>query len=313
MSRLIPEISGFFGLSEGETKKLIASAPYRYKVFHIKKRNSKRLRTVAQPAREVKELQRWLVDWAFTSLPVHNAATAYIRGGGIRLNAQMHVNCRYLLKMDFQEYFPSIKLPAVRQHLTKHLHERYQDEDILRMCKVVLWKPTPFSELELCIGGPSSPIISNSVAFEFDKAIATCCAEMGVTYTRYADDLTFSTNKRGVLRGIEKLVVQKCAQVEYPILRINSDKTVHVSKKYMRRVTGVTLSSEGKCSLGRDRKRLIRAALHRALNNRLSDDEMAKLHGHLAFANDIEPSFVDAMKRKYGENFIRSVLRWTPE
>ena len=313
MSRLIPEISGFFGLSEGETKKLIASAPYRYKVFHIKKRNSEKLRTVAQPAREVKELQRWLVHWAFRSLPVHEAATAYIRGSGIRLNAQMHVNCRYLLKMDFQEYFPSIKLPAVRQHLTEHLCEKYRDKDILRMCKLVLWKRTPFSELELCIGGPSSPIISNSVAFEFDKAIATCCAENGVTYTRYADDLIFSTNRRGVLRGVEKIVEETCARVKYPILRINSDKTVHVSKKYRRRVTGVTLSAEGKCSMGRDTKRLIRATLHWALNNRLSNEEMAKLRGYLAFANDIEPSFVDAMQRKYGEDLIRRVFRWNSE
>lgn len=313
MSKLILEISGDFGLSKREAIQIVRSAPHRYKVFKIEKRSSKKLRTIAQPAREVKELQRWLVHTVLQSLPVHDAATAYIAGRGIRLNAQRHVNSRYLLKMDFEEYFPSIKLPDVQAHLTRYLGRRYEADDILDMCNLILWKPKNYDELELCIGGPSSPLISNSVAFEFDELVAAYCDDKGVTYTRYADDLTFSTNEPKILREIETFIEGACRSVQYPSLRINHDKTVHVSKKHRRLVTGVTLSAQGKCSLGRERKRSIRVGLHRALKNELSDDDMSQLRGYLAFANDIEPEFLDSMKRKYGGDLIRRVLRWQPE
>ncbi len=313
MSKLILEISENFGLSMRDVSQIIRSAPHRYKVFKIKKRSSEERRTIAQPAREVKELQRWLVRTVLQSLPIHDAATAYIAGRGIHLNAQRHVNSRFLLKMDFESYFPSIKLADVQAHLTKYLGERYEEDDILAICNLILWKPKTSSELELCIGGPSSPLISNSIALEFDELVAAHCEDKGVAYTRYADDLAFSTSERNILRGIEKFIEDACGTVKYPSLRVNKDKTVHVSKKHRRLVTGVTLSAQGECSLGRERKRSIRAGLHRALKNELSDDDMSQLRGYLAFANDIEPGFLDSMKRKYGDDLIRRVLRWQPE
>ncbi len=310
MSKLVLEISDAFGLSKHETMNIIRSAPHRYKSFKIRKRSSKKTRTVAQPAREVKKLQRWLVTGILQSLPVHDAATAYVSGRGIRLNAQRHVNSRYLLKMDFEEYFPSIKLQDVKAHLTKHINKQYEEGDILLMCHLVLWRPKRTADLELCIGGPSSPLISNSIAFEFDEIVSTHCSNRGVVYSRYADDLTFSTGDPETLREIETFAESACQSIQYPSLRINHDKTVHVSKKYKRLVTGVTLSAQGKCSLGRERKRLIRAGLHRAKKNQLSDSDMSQLRGYLAFANDVEPEFFHSMKRKYGEGLIRTVLRW---
>jgi len=313
MSKVLYQMADYFGLSPQEATQLVYSASHRYKVFKIKKREKGKTRTIAQPAREVKAVQRWLVEQLQSELPIHDAATAYRKGRGIRLNAQRHVQNRYLLKMDFKNYFPSIKRDDLKKHFAKYLPEHFDDDDYECICLITLWRPSKNAELELCIGGPSSPLISNTIAYDFDVLVHNHCAEMGVTYTRYADDLAFSTNQPEILRQIEDFIVETCKRLEYPALRVNQKKTVHVSSKHRRFITGVTLSSEGKLSIGRERKRTIRAALYRAKNNQLDQKSMAQLRGNLAFAKDIDPDFVSAMCKKYGVAHIQSVLRWEPD
>ena len=77
-----------------------------------------------------------------------------------------------------------------------------------------------------------------------------------MAYSRYADDLTFSTNRRGVLRQIEVSISGVVRKLRYPRLEINHHKTIHTSKKHHRRVTGIVLSSDGKVSLGRKKREL---------------------------------------------------------
>ena len=69
---------------------LIRSAPYRYKVYQIPKRSGTGLRTIAQPAKEVKKLQYWVIKNIYPSLPVHPSATAYITGKNILNNSEVH-------------------------------------------------------------------------------------------------------------------------------------------------------------------------------------------------------------------------------
>jgi len=88
---------------------LIRSAPYRYKVYQIPKRSGAGLRTIAQPAKEIKKLQYWVIKNIFPSFPIHQAACAYLKGKNIFQNADAHSSKPYLLKLDFKDFFPSIK------------------------------------------------------------------------------------------------------------------------------------------------------------------------------------------------------------
>lgn len=108
--------------------KLASSArrsPLKYKVYKIPKRHSG-VRVIAQPTPEVKDLQRRLVGFLRTQLTVHPCATAYEPGKGIRENAQQHVNNRYLLKMDFSNFFNSIKPEMFKNAL---LHDSVEIDD----------------------------------------------------------------------------------------------------------------------------------------------------------------------------------------
>jgi RNA-directed DNA polymerase len=161
---------------------------------------------------------------------------------------------------------------------------------------------------ELSIGAPSSPMVSNILLYRFDLAIEGLCAGMGVIYTRYADDLTFSTNRTDVLQRIEKQIPKICTALGSPRLFLNRQKTVYASKRGSRRVTGLVLSNDGLVSIGRDKKRGIRATFHKYMSGGLADDEVAHLAGMLAFINSVEPSFLRRLSEKYGSAAVRDLL-----
>ena len=73
-------------------------------------------------------------------------------------------------------------------------------------------------------------------------------------------------------------------------------------------VTGLTLTNDGTISIGRERKKLIRAMIHHYEKGLLDAENLRKLVGLLAFANDAEPAFVLRMKLKYGEKLMAEIL-----
>ena len=100
---IVQQISKELGLSPGYLDKLARTASFRYKKYSIKKRSGGQ-RLIHHPARELKLIQRWLVEKILSHLPVHRAATAYRRGSSIRKNAALHVDNNYLLRVDFQDF-----------------------------------------------------------------------------------------------------------------------------------------------------------------------------------------------------------------
>jgi RNA-directed DNA polymerase len=130
-SDLVKALSGELGMLPIQLELIIRTAPLRYKVFTIPKRDGSP-RTVAQPAREVKAIQRWLVNDLNTVLPVHQAATAYRKGTSIKINAAKHVQSNFILKMDFKNFFPSIEFKDLCAHLQKYASEKY-DESAIHM------------------------------------------------------------------------------------------------------------------------------------------------------------------------------------
>ncbi|MCO7200302.1 retron St85 family RNA-directed DNA polymerase [Pseudoalteromonas sp. OANN1] len=297
-------------LSDTEFTSYLQTVPFRYKRFHIKKRNSNDYRQIAQPARAVKKLQTFAVNELKKKIPIHSAAMAYCEGRGIKQNAMVHLNSRYMLKMDLKSFFDSISPCILFEILDKHNFE-YGTKDKFLISQLFFWKLQRNSPLRLSVGAPSSPFISNAIMYFFDHEVADYCKRNMIKYTRYADDLTFSTNKENVLKDIEKLVRSTLRTHFGKDIKVNRDKTVHTSKAHNRHVTGVTLSSENKLSIGRDRKRRIRAAVFQYCNNQLPPDETLKLKGYLGFAKHIEPDFIIKLKKKYGDEHIRQIQNFS--
>lgn len=163
--------------------------------------------------------------------------------------------------------------------------------------------------MKLSIGAPSSPALSNVLLYDFDSRVAAYCDEREVRYTRYVDDLTFSSNIPGSLQEIHRAVREICGAMRSPQLQLNEAKTVGTSKKHRRRVTGLILTNDGEVSLGRDKKREIRAGVHQFSQGRLDLPAARRLGGLIAFAHGVEPSFVARLVKRYGADVVERLQR----
>jgi RNA-directed DNA polymerase len=284
--------------SEHELIVLIATAPSRYKVHYIEKRGGRGRREIAQPTKEIKFLQRMLVRHEIDTLPIHDAAVAYRAGLSIADHARPHAHGRYLLKLDFKSFFPSIKWPALAHRLTRDT--QYTKIELWILGNLLCRTVKSAGVHQLSIGAPSSPHVSNYVLYEFDAKLTNFCSNRGVRYTRYADDLAFSTNTPGTLNVVEQEVRNLLVEFDYLGLQLNDEKSVNVSKKRRRTLVGLTLSNDGRASIGREAKRQLRSAIHRAALGTLGPEDLANLQGRLAFTYAVDPAFVDQLLARYG-------------
>jgi len=305
MQTLLGKISEDLLIPKERLDYLISSAPYRYKVYKIPKKSKSGKRTIAQPAKEVKKLQYWVIQNIFPKFPVHNSATAYVSGKSISDNANAHNQNPYILKLDFVKFFPSIKAKDFLHYAQSFKEQRMLQEDLHNLVKILFWAPKDRNELLLSIGAPSSPQLSNILLYQFDSLVSDYCSKQEIIYTRYADDLTFSMEKKEFRGSVHQKIVEILSQLPSLKLKLNDRKTVYASKAHRRMVTGLIITNDGKTSLGRNRKRLIRAKIHHFLNNKLPDNELPKLIGILSFAKDIEPEFIKRMERKYGKGLLK--------
>lgn len=307
VSRLIEE----FPFSEREVIELIRSAPARYKVHSIEKRNGRGTRLIAQPTAEIKLLQRWALAQYVDALPVHEAAIAYRKGRSILHHAKQHADQAYLLKLDFRDFFPSIRGIDLDSHFA--IFSDIQPADRASLVQLFCWRRKPAGQLRLSIGAPSSPAISNTVMYQFDLRAAEYCSDLGVNYTRYADDLAFSTNVPRVLDQVHRFVQQLCKEMAYPRLVLHSGKTVFTSRKRNRQLTGLVLTNKGDVSLGREKKRELRAMVHRASLGQLDHDSTQRLRGLLAYVQSVEPEFLVSVERMIGKDALLAIIRLQPD
>jgi len=305
MSKLIPFLSAATGLSESDVRSIIMRAPVSYKHYTIAKRSGGR-RLISQPAREVKALQRALAH-RLRHLPIHDAAMAYRTGQSIRDNAERHAANGPIMKFDFADFFHSIRAQDWQEYCLRN-PVFSKPEDIELSARLLFHRPAGSYILRLAIGAPSSPWLSNVLMYEFDDKVSTAVQKDKVTYTRYADDLTFSARRTGYLTVVEKALRQVIGDVKSPTLLINESKTIVATTKYRRVVTGLVLADDGRVTIGRDRKRLIRATLHHAFLGKNTAEQNARLAGLLAFAGDIEPDYLAALKARYGSNLLAKLL-----
>lgn len=300
-SPLIELLTRELRVSEREILHLIATAPERYKVYTIPKRNGDR-REIAHPAKELKVAQRAIVNYYLKKLPVHAAAMAYKSGSSIKDNAAVHAGCGPILKYDFVEFFPSITEFAWIAYCNRHgVMDR---ADAVRSGRILFRRAKGGRILRLSIGAPSSPILSNILMHDFDEEITRLVAEHKIKYTRYADDLTFSAERTGYLTSVDKILRGVISRSNAPKLKINEKKTVLATPKSHRQVTGLTLTLDGGVSIGKKNKRIVRVCLDYYQKGILDQEKIAPLAGYMSYIWDVENEFYIRMQNHYGKSVL---------
>lgn len=269
------------------------TAPRRYKVYWIPKKNGRGSRIIAHPAREVKALQRALIALGPTALKVHPCATAYERGTSILKNAQVHKNSSILARFDIVAFFNSIKSNC----WVEYLKSVDCDEEFVDISSsLFFWKPRGSSVPCLSVGAPSSPFASNRFMFSFDEAMMAYCSERDMCYTRYADDIAISSNDDIDMKEMEKVLV-----AAFPLgsdFKLNKKKTRVSGLGQRRSITGLIVNDDQRVSIGRRRKRAIEAMVHAYSKNR-SGRSLAEIKGHLSFLRMVDKGGYERIRKKY--------------
>lgn len=306
---IINELSDLLSMETQLLKDFITSAPYRYKTYQIPKRNNRGFRTIAQPTKGLKNLQKIVYQQYLNQLPVHSACMAYVKNINIKDNALVHAKHRYLLKMDFKDFFPSIKPHDLIAHIAKYLDLNLCEDDKTLISQLFFYHSIEDPVLRLSIGAPTSPSISNTILYDFDTAIETLCLNKNISYSRYADDLAFSTNHKGILFDSLNDVQKTLDNCQYPTISINPSKTVFLSRKDNMHITGLVLTNDGKISIGRKKKRYIKSLVFQFQNHSLDAPTKAYLSGYLSYCLSVEPVFVSRLRKKFGSVVIDQLLQ----
>ncbi|WP_432467355.1 retron St85 family RNA-directed DNA polymerase [Agarivorans sp. Z349TD_8] len=300
MANLLKEICSNASLSIQDVIKGLNTAPLAYKVYTIPKR-IKGERVIAQPSPFVKEVQRAVVSVFLSKYNPSEVSTAYVEGKSIVDNAEPHKDSDWILKLDFNNFFPSLKPNDLFLFLEREGEVIGEFEK--KILSSYLFRRNN-KKLELSIGAPSSPLVSNLVMKSIDSKLEKYCNDNGVVYTRYADDLTFSTMDFDKIDELNKYITTLLSETKNPKLSINESKTKIIGRGRSRRVTGIVLTHEDKISVGRYTRKKIRAMVHHYYNKTIKKADIPYLHGIISHMMSVEPDYYKKLEEKYGSDFF---------
>jgi RNA-directed DNA polymerase len=183
----VDDVATLLGVSVAYLKVVLKKAP-RYTVFQITKRNGG-TRGIAAPTPPLRQLQEKLLAFFEGLYGQRSPVFGFAKGRSIKLNAARHVKSKFVLNLDLQDFFPSIHFGRVRGLLRgkPYFFGAEASRIIADMC---------CRSGALPQGAPTSPILSNMVCGKMDSELKALAKKYHCEYTRYADDITFSTGMK---------------------------------------------------------------------------------------------------------------------
>jgi RNA-directed DNA polymerase len=181
-------------------------------------------------------------------------------------NAKIHINKKQVLNLDLKDFFPSIHAYRVKELFVSE-YFKFNDEVANALALLVTY------EGKLPIGAPTSPVISNFVCLELDANLISFCNENQISFSRYADDLTFSSNEdisKDIISSLFEIINSNNFEVNHKKTRL---------KSYHRKQTVTGLVVNEKVNVDRKTLKMVRAMLYDALKNGVS--KAAKKHFQL--------------------------------
>jgi RNA-directed DNA polymerase len=238
-----PEIALYLGISPRLVSRMAIDPRSYYRSFHIQKRNGGQ-RLITAPRVFLKTVQRYILDCILSELPLHQAATGFRRGSNCSLGANQHVGCRYLWNIDIADFFPSITKANVTKVFEDNGYPNAAAFFLSGLCCL---------EKRLPQGAPTSPALANLVARPLDEALSNLSGAVEIKYPRYADDLSFSSN-RPLPESFRNDVMRI---VHGSGFNLQPQKTRLMGPAIRREVTGLTVND--RVSIPRFRRRQLRS------------------------------------------------------
>ncbi len=165
-------------------------AHYHYRVLQ---KQSGSIRLIEAPKPRLKELQRRILTGILEKIPPHPAVHGFLKGHSIKTFASPHVGKRVLLKMDLEDFFPSISRARIQARFRTMGYPEPVADRLGGLCATAApHEYGIYSAPHLPQGAPTSPALANLCAYRVDCRLSGLAKSAGAFYTRYADDLAFS-------------------------------------------------------------------------------------------------------------------------
>lgn len=211
----------------------------------------------------------------------------FVKGRGIVSNAKQHLGKSYILNFDLYDFFPSINFGRVRGILRSYFG--MGDHAATIIANICCFNNS------LPQGAPTSPILSNIVCFNLDKELQFIAKQHSCIYTRYADDITFSTTKKDFPKSVafktdsQIFLGKKILKViEKNSFKVNENKTRLHNRYQNLSVTGITVNE--KLNVPRNYIKKIRAMLRCIETNTPEDAQVIFLEKYkFRYRANMEP------------------------
>jgi RNA-directed DNA polymerase len=316
------EIAIEMGISLGKLQFLTLKNPAlpntHYSHFSILKNNGE-TRIISAPIPSLKDAQTWILRRVLDKLEVHDAAHGFYRQRSIVTNAQPHVGKDIIVKIDLQDFFGSIDYRRVKSVFTAIGYNETVADIFSLLCTARVVRNIErdgeiiFSNNhKRCLpqGAATSPALSNIFCHSLDRDLTQIAQALKFTYTRYADDLTFSGDRIAATK-VDRLVDRLHAIIDREGFKINPDKTQILGRGQQQQVTGIVVNQ--KLNISKRKLDTFRATLYQIERDGLagkkwgnSPDVFAAITGYANYIAMVNPSrgkellmSIDLIKQKY--------------
>lgn len=263
-----------------------------YQTFEIKKKSGG-VRIIHAPNDELKFVQKRLTNllwetqkkaWRENNTK-SNISHAFERKKSIITNAKIHRNKRFVLNVDLEDFFSSFHFGRVKGFFEKDNNFMVPKEVALIIAQLTCYQGT------LPQGAPSSPIITNLICKILDFRILKLAKKYKLDYSRYADDLTFSTNNHLFLNEETIFLKKLSEEVERAGFKINNNKTRLQFSSSRQEVTGLIVNK--KINVPREYYKNTRAMAYSLYKNgefmiNSASGNINQLEGRFAFINQLD-------------------------
>ncbi|MCG3797041.1 reverse transcriptase family protein [Bacillus toyonensis] len=239
-------------ITYGELKKIILNRTNQYGNFKIRKKSGG-FREIRSPKEKLKNIQKWILNNILSKVSPHGSCIGFKKGDSIIKNALPHLGKEAILKFDLFHFFDTVTEKRVYSIFKSLGYHSNLAVDLAKLCTVPSFpshkkkflenfnisdNPFPFDSF-LPQGAPTSPALANLVAGHMDKRFKGLADFLGLDYSRYADDLTFSGNYECLpnVNFVKKIILEEG-------FYINESKTCLRREGQQRKVTGIIVSGD---------------------------------------------------------------------
>jgi len=257
---------------------------------------------------KLKNYHTFLTNILFNYLKVSDNVYSYKKNSTILQMIKKHKDNKYYFKTDIESFFRSIKKEMIKASIKNNIENipiaNLDDKTIDIILNMVTYNNT------LAVGFATSPSISNAILYDFDIAIKQYCKEQNILYSRYSDDLVFSSDKK--LDNIEVIIEKLLIENYQNQFKLNKEKSKYLDKTNRVKILGLIITPDGHITIPRERKENIRKLLYFFTSNSKKFNKFLKIHynnslikayGELNYINDIDGKFMIFLRKKYG-NFV---------